>query len=515
MIGSPETLKTVGSPNDSYESMVDVWKRNRAIIGGERKTKEHDGRPKIGTNLLIPFSASMDSDQYALFKAEAELPGVCAQYARILVGGLLRKQPSLTLPAAAPAEATDWILSEFGQDSSTLVSFADAALWEELQTSRCWVQVAHPKIPQDMLDSMEQADVAAIKPYPILWNAESVINWKSSVEPITGKRTLTQVIIRTYEESFERNEFHAEYIETIWVHELVENRYQIRVFKRLDPVTVEKSQGKAVQDYASATSGFELVDTIQSIMMANEPLKIIPLWPLNGDIELREPMLTPLIDREVSLYNKVSRRNHLLYGAATYTPVISSDMGEEDFDKIVDSGLGTWLLLRQGDTANILETPSAALKDYGDAIASTLEELARLGIRILAPESEQSGVALELRNAAQTAQLGTLNTKVSNTLADIIAFMINWRYHTQLKRSDVQFSLSEDFNPVPLGADWLRLATEWYEKGLIPRSSWLLILKTNDMLQPDYDDEEGKSEITADDLLMPKTPPNQTDGFTL
>jgi len=126
MIGSPETLKTVGSPNDSYESMVDVWKRNRAIIGGERKAKEHDTGPNIGANLLIPFSPSMSREQYNFFKAEAELPGVCAQYSRILVGGLLRKQPTLTLPAGVPTDAADWILNGFGQDGSTLTSVAMA-----------------------------------------------------------------------------------------------------------------------------------------------------------------------------------------------------------------------------------------------------------------------------------------------------------------------------------------------------------------------------------------------------
>ena len=514
MIGSPETLKTVGSPNDGYESMVDVWKRNRAIIGGERKAKEHDISPNIGANLLIPFSPSMSREQYNFFKAEAELPGVCAQYSRILVGGLLRKQPTLTLPAGVPADAADWILNGFGQDGATLTSVADGALWEELQTGRCWIQVAYPKISQDQLNVMEQADIDAIKPYPIIWPAESIINWKSAVEPVTGKRTLTQVIVRTFEEDFEANEFHPEYIETVWVHELVDNYYQIRIYKKLDPVLVEKSQGRSVQDYNSATSGFELVETIQSIMVANERMRIIPLWPLNGEIELREPLLTPLIDREVALYNKISRRNHLLYGAASYTPVVSSDMSDEDFNAIVESGLGTWLKLQQGDTASVLETPSAALKDYAESIASTLEELARLGIRILSPESEQSGVALELRNAAQTAQLGTLNTKVSNTLADVIAFMLNWRYRLQLRRSDIKFSLSEDFNPVPLGADWMRLATEWYEKGLIPRSAWLLILKTNDMLQPDYDDEVGKEEINGDELLIPKAPADP-NGFTM
>ena len=193
-------------------------------------------------------------------------------------------------------------------------------------------------------------------------------------------------------------------------------------------------------------------------------------------------MLMPIIDKEVALYNKMSRRNHLLYGTATYTPVLSSNMGDERFQEIVDSGLGTWIKLNQGDSVDILKPPTEALQDMDRAIAAALEEMAKLGIRMLTPETAQSGVALELRNAAQTSQLGTLNMKISAQIADIICFMLNWRYDLSLNVSDISFSLSEDFNPAPLGADWLRLVTEWYANGLIPRSIWLQILKSNDII---------------------------------
>jgi hypothetical protein len=58
--------------------------------------------------------------------------------------------------------------------------------------------------------------------------------------------------------------------------------------------------------------------------------------------------------------------------------------------------------------------------------------------------------------------------------------------------------LSPDFDPLPLGEGWLRLATEWYENTLIPRSVWLQMLKHNDIIPPDYDDEVGRAEIAED-----------------
>lgn len=495
-------IKTVGDPNAEYESLQGLWARSRAVCSGERYVKEYDATLDTKyRNLLIPFSPSMTPGQYDFYRAEAELPGIVAQFIKMLVGGLLRKQPILKLPDDAPEEAKDWILNQFGQDDSSLAAFLDEALYEELQTSRPWVYVDYPVVTD--IDNLTSEEKALLKPYPVLWKAETVINWAVK-QDMFGKTVLKMIVVRSFEESFVDNEFHPVFIDTVKVHELDENGdYRIRKYQLLAKAsTVTVVNGQKKPDGGKTSPKFELVDLIENILQDGVRLKFIPAWPLNGMIAPVEPTLLPLIDKEVNLYNKISRRNHLLYGASTYTPVITSDMLDDDFQKIVDGGLGTWIRLRQGDTATVLETPTAALADMDRAIAASIEEMAKMGIRMLSPESAQSGVALEIRNAAQNAQLGTLNTKVSNTMKQIICFMINWRYKTQYKPSDIKFDLSSDFNPMPLGPDWLRLATEWHSAGLIPRSAWIEMLKQNDMLSPDYDDEAGKQEITADSEAM-------------
>lgn len=489
-------VKTVADPNASYESLKPLWNKSRAVCSGERYVKDFDSMVDTSsfTNLLIPFSPSMTQQQYNFYKAEAELPGITAQFSKMLVGGLLRKQPILTLPDNVPKDVHDWIMNSFGRDDSPLSAFLDSALWEEVQTSRAWVFVDYPKI--ENAENLTREELAQYKPYPVLYQAESIINWRVKHDAY-GKTILDRVIIRGMSEEYVENEFHPVFKDTVWVHELNESgNYQIRVFQREDPTTNVPVIAGQQQKNTNGKVVFKLIETIADILSNNEPLRQIPAWPLNGSIDTVEPMLSPIIDKEIALYNKLSRRNHLLYGASTYTPVIISDMPDEDFDEIVNGGLGSWIRLRQGDDAKVLETPTAALQDMDRAIAASIEEMAKLGIRMLTPESSQSGVALEIRNAAQTAQLGTLNNKISNIMKQVICFMINWRFDLELKSSDIDFSLSADFNPIPLGADWLRLATEWYQQGLIPRSVWLQILKQNDLISPDYDDEEGQKEIT-------------------
>jgi hypothetical protein len=356
------------------------------------------------------------------------------------------------------------------------------------------------------------AEFKELKPYTIMWNAESVINWRMGVNK-QGGQILDRIIVRNYEEKYggegSETEFHPELVDTVWVHEIVNGFYQIRKFLKRTESVVPVVNGQRILNNENTTEIFQQQPKIIMPEKNGERMTEIPAWPANGSIEPTEPILTPLIDREIALYNKVSRRNHLLYGAATYTPIIASDMTDDEFESLIESGLGSWMKLRQGDTATVLDTPTSALQDMDRAIVSTVEDMAKLGIRMLSPETDQSGVALEIRNAAQTAQLGTLNTKVSNQIADIIAYMLSWRYDMEIKSSDVQFTLSADFNPTPIGADWLRLVTEWYQGGLIPRSIWLQIIKQNDLIPPDYDDEEGQQEITEDEIIV--TPADQSN----
>ena len=509
--------KNVGDPLDKYLSLRPLWDRARAVIQGQRFCKQFDTYIDTNTygNLLLPFSPSMTQRQYDFYRAEAELPGLVSQYSKALIGGLLRKGVSLSLPEGHPEGAQEWIIEQFTSDNRSMHAFLDEALWEEIQTSRAWIYVDYPTITREL--TLEEAK--DVKPYPVMLRAESVINWRSGRHPVTGKECVTMFVTRSYMEDFEENKWHPTYKDTVRVHSITSEGYvKIEEYVRnIDDETVPIINGEIQQfynveggGYRSSTNeadngGFKLTRTINDLLVNGERMMYIPAWPLNGQVEPQEPMLQPLIDREVGLYNKISRRNHLLYGAATYTPVVASDMSDDEFQDLVDSGLGSWLRVRADETITALETPTDALGDMETSITNTIEEMARMGIRLLNPgdNNASSGVALEIRNAAQTGQLSNLNIKISRTMQHIIAFMINWRYDTKYDPSEIDFMLSGDFNPAPLGADWMRLVTEWYQAGVIPRTLFIEIAKQNDIMPNDYDDEEAGAEIEEDGLIVP------------
>jgi hypothetical protein len=186
--------------------------------------------------------------------------------------------------------------------------------------------------------------------------------------------------------------------------------------------------------------------------------------------------------------------------------VVKSDaLTDTEKNDLVRQGLGTWMFVNKDDSVETLSTPTDALKDMEAAIKNSYDELTRIGVKMLSLEpnnSDQSGVALSLRNASQNAALAILNAKVSESMKKIIKHMVNWRYDINIQETDIRFNLSSDFNPSPRGADWMRLITEWYQNGLIPRSTFIEVAKNNDALPTDYDDTNGQNEISQDDRII-------------
>lgn len=466
----------VETPCDAYVEYLPKWRKCRDVFEGGDAINKHDAVVNMNCYLL-PFSPGMDPAQYNFYKREAEYPGIVGEYARMLIGGLIRKRPQISFPSNISSVSVDWIYNSFMHEGSGLVTFLAQALREELITSSTWVYVDLPEDP-------ESNDV---RPFAVIWPAESVINWRYGIGT-DGTPVLTQVIHRiTGTKQDPDDEFHELKHELIRAHVLIDGKYVIRTFSRCE------SDKKNKNEYVEG-------DVIIPLLRG-EPLTRIPAWPLNGRVTMETPLLSALADRELQLYNKISRRNHLLYCASTYTIVVSSNMDDTAFRNIVSNGLGSWILVPQDDKVSVLDTPVQAITSLETAIKGSVEIMAKMGIRMLAPENSQSGVALDIRSAGQVARLSSMNTQIGGTLSDVIAFMLSCNLNTRILPSTVQVKLSADFDPTPLGAEWLRLVTEWYEKQLLPRSTWLETLKTNDIITADYDDTAGQAEINAGTLL--------------
>lgn len=515
-VSSVAVKKNVGTPSDEYESMLNLWAKCRSVIRGQDACKAHDEYVNdyddkgVSKNLLLPFSPSMSQNQYDFFKAEAELPNITSQYAKSMVGALLRKDASLVitdrLGEKFQKDVNDWLRYELTADNRSMFHFLDNALWEEIQTGYCWIYADLPSVNETEYEVMTEEQKKTVKPYPVTLTAEQVINVIYGKHPITKAPAMLRFITRYFTNVFsEENPWHPERVDTVRDHfldnegKLVVKEYHSK--KQTVDISIKGGQvfNEELTDSSFGKEAYSFIlEKEFKPTRFGERLNTIPAWPLDGEYELEDPLLLNFVNREIGLYNKVSRRNHLMYGAATYTPIIT---GVEDEDKqleIVRSGLGSWIFLDTGATAETLAPPTEALADMQTAIEATISEMARLGIRMLSPETVQSGTALEVRSNVQTALLGTLNMKVSTTLRSVFTFLINWRYDTDLTTNEVEFNMSSDFSPQSQGEEAMRLIGEWYQSGLIPRSIFIEAAKSNDYIPADYNDKSGVEELEKD-----------------
>jgi hypothetical protein len=85
-------------------------------------------------------------------------------------------------------------------------------------------------------------------------------------------------------------------------------------------------------------------------------------------------------------------------------------------------------------------------------------------------------------------------------MREVIAFMLNWKYNTEFASNDISFEMSSDFAPMVGGEGAMRLISEWYQVGIISRSTFVSVAKYNDFLPADYSDEDAVEEIQTDPL---------------
>jgi len=471
---------------NSYNELALRWKKNKIFTSGQDNVRAFD--ISMGTSpkdrFLIPFSENMEQEKYQFYVSESEFPGFAAEFARLVVNGLTRKEPIMKLgfDDNMNQEIREWILSDFGEDGMPFLALAARVIDDYLKTDHAWVYVETPDEDGEM-------------PRAKYIHSENVVNWQ-----LGDKDQLTLLVTRSYvQDPDSRDEFNPEMLPLYTIHRLKDGIYNFEVLKE-DGTSWDGSVKMGVQ-------------------YNGKPLDFIPAWPIGGNICPGTSVLQPIIDKDVSLYNKMSRRNHLLYGSTAFTPIVYSDKKAEDINKYTRQGLGRWLHLGKEDKAEHLAMPTEGLKYMQEAISDNIDEMGRMGIRMLSPEGNQSGVALQLRNASQVAKLGAVQTVISNTFSDIIRFMISFRYKIDVAFGQFDLGLSDDFQLQSTSKDILEFFTGLYERSLVPRSEWLRLLHQNGLISDNYDDEKGKLEIAEDEMVAGglmnsrNNPRRQDDNF--
>ena len=465
----------VTTPSDSYNFWEDNWRKYIAVVNGEAAVKKFDETMfpmEPSKNILTPFSPKMSPVAYEYYKAGAELPGYSVQQLRTIISALLRKPIGITLPEGFTGdsnEALDWLLNQILVEGAGLTTLIRNALEDDLVTGNTWL----------LLDLNQETKTPVVEVLP----GRSIISYEVGNHPLYGPGNLVQVVVRRAEES--KDDDNATVITyTYDVHFIDEDGvYKIHQLKQDEDDVVALTDEPIIptRSVQSDSGGTESAYFDQ-----------ILLFPMDGKAEISSPFLSNFINREISLYKQMAKRNAMTTNTTSFTPVIKGASDEESVE-LANFALGQVVSVGKDVDVDVLSPDTKGLDSVNKTIEDIRQDLQMIGSRQLVRDSRASGTALELTNSPYNSILYSLSSAYATTLRRLITTAFNWRYGTSYAQSDFGLTLSVDLADSPTGVNAVQYVLQLFFSGNLPRRELLTVLKANGILSNNYEDTAGEN----------------------
>jgi hypothetical protein len=376
---------------------------------------------------------------------------------------LFLKPEVITAPAAM-----DNIIADVTMGGLSLHQFAEMVAEEVITIGRCGVLVDYPPIVNAV--TLAQAQAQGARPYATMYDAESIINWKTG--RINNVEQLTLVVLEE-EHEIAVDEFESK-CEPQWrVLDLVEGAYRQRVFRK-------DKRGE-----------FILVDEIYP-QINGRPLNKIPFeffGVRDNSPCVDKPPLLDLVDVNLSHYRTTADYEHGLHFTGLPTPVVTGYYSD-DKSASLRIGSGTaWLLPDPQSKAFYLEFTGQGLGELREALRSKEAMMATLGARILAPEKRaaESAQTANIHRSSENSVLASIAQSISIGLTHVMEYLRDWSGVT----GDVKVELNRDFIPNSMTAQDLDSLVKSWQSGAISHQTLFDNLVAGDIITQDvsFDDE--------------------------
>jgi hypothetical protein len=363
----------------------------------------------------------------------------------------------------------DNIIADVTMGGLSLHQFAEMVAEEVITIGRCAVLVDFPPIINAV--TLAQAQAQGARPYATMYNAESIINWKTG--RINNVEQLTLVVLEE-ENEIAVDEFESK-CEPQWrVLDLGDGGiYRQRVFRK-------DKRGE-----------FILVDEIYP-QINGKALNKIPFeffGVRDNSPCVDKPPLLDLVDVNLSHYRTTADYEHGLHFTGLPTPVVTGYYSD-DKSASLRIGSGTaWLLPDPQSKAFYLEFTGQGLGELREALRSKEAMMATLGARILAPEKRaaESAQTANIHRSSENSVLASISQSISIGLTHVMEYLRDWSGVT----GDVKVELNRDFIPNSMTAQDLDSLVKAWQSGSISHQTLFDNLVAGDIIMQDvsFDDE--------------------------
>ena len=439
----------VDSKHEEYEEHYDQWERCEHATEGQDEIHEY------GVKYLPRLSGQTDQE-YKSYKLRALFYNATQRTIDGLTGLMFIKPPTTEYPAGLEALTSDVTMS-----GVNLHQFAEMVAEEVVMLGRCGVLVDHP--PNAEALTLAQAQSLGMRPYMRLYEAESIINWRT--QRIGDTEMLTLVVL---EEEYEvqKDEFKAE-CETQWrVLDIAPAGYRQRVFRKND-----RGEFYVVE---------EIYPLSQGKPIARIPFEFFGVRDNTPCVD--KPPLLDLVDVNLSHYRTTADYEHGLHFTGLPTPVVTGFYSDDQTAQLRIGSGTAWLLPDPAAKAFYLEFTGQGLSELREALRAKEAMMATLGARILAPERKvsETAQAAAIHQAGENSVLASMAQSISIGLTHCLEWMANWAGVP----GEVRIQINREYLPNTLTYQDVQTLVQSWQAGAISHQTLFDNLVRGDLIAP-------------------------------
>lgn len=458
----------VDSKHSEYEKYESDWQRCRSTAGGQRSMH------KAGTKYLPKLGGQTD-EEYKAYLARTLFYEATGRTVEGLTGMIFRKEPNIE-----EGSMIDFI-EDVTLDGTDLTGFARMLTKEVIEVGRIGTLIDYPR---NETEGMTQAQAAALNMRPFFkhYRTENILNWK--IGRVNNAAALVEVRLFEMVEEDGEKEFEVNMIEQIRVLELVEGRYQQRIFRKNN-----KDEWVLHEEIVPIMNG-KTIDYIPFIFVSTD----------NTSPHVTEPPLTGLVNVNISHYKTTADLEHGAHFTGLPTAVITGHSLSENEEFRIGSTTA-WVFDAPDADAKYLEFEGKGLDTLQEMLKQKEEKMAALGAQMLTPSTRRNEAAetAEIRHMGENSVLSSISQTISGALNEMLQVAAEWIGGA----TSATIELNTDFIAASITPQMLRELLQAVQSGRISHQTYFENLKRGEIIdaKKSYEDEVSEIETTPPEQL--------------
>lgn len=449
-------------PGNEYNALLPLWKKCRAVVGGDDALKSSDV-----LRTVVPPLSGQEKDEYTAMVSRATLFNATGRTVDGLIGMVMRKPAVTKVPADLKPILQDMTLALDSQVD--LNELAVELLHDDVTIGRVGLLVDMP-VDDGAEKTLAQVKAKNLRPYVTIYPAESIIDYR--FDRVNNAAQL--VMVRLIENVVE------------WISDIdsktieQERRLLLREGGYLQQIYRKGEDGNLVQ------VGGDIVPK-----MKGKPLNFIPFV---CDFDTKKPPVLDLVNVNLSHFmTDVDREN-----GAHYTAIPTPMFAGFTFEKNEPFRLGYSGGYASNDPQaqwGYLEFEGTGLTTLKEIKEEKQEQMAVLGARFLTSEkaAAEATETVKIRRSGETSVIAKIAQKRAQALQRVLEIMRDWLGSS----GDISVELNTDFAEAGLSAQDLTALVGAWQSGAFSQQTLFWNLQHGEIIPEDVDFETEQERINS------------------